>query len=319
MVESVLDPSLPIREQMERLIRQKQKEICEGLETLETKKFQPDEWSRGENAGGGRSMVLADGSTFEKAGVNISVVHGILPPGAIERMKVDHNDIKTNDDGNVGFFACGLSMVLHPWNPHAPTMHLNYRYFEILNNDGSVQTWWFGGGADLTPSYLYIDDAKHFHLKHKEALDPFGLELYPEFKKWCDNYFLITHRNETRGVGGIFFDDFNKLPPQKCLEMAESCFNAMLPAYLPLVAKRKDMKYTDEEKEWQQIRRGRYVEFNLVYDRGTKFGLLTPGSRIESILMSMPKTATWLYNHEPEEGSREAELLKVTRNPRDWI
>lgn len=317
--ESVLDPSLPVRVQMERLIRQKQAEICAGLETLETKKFHPDEWVRGNDGGGGRSMVLADGSTFEKAGVNVSVVHGTLPPGAIERMKNDHKDIRTSAEGTVKFFAAGLSMVLHPWNPHAPTMHLNYRYFEIINPDGTTQTWWFGGGADLTPSYLYKEDAKHFHEMHKRALDPFGEELYPEFKAWCDKYFYITHRGETRGVGGIFYDDFNRLPAQKCLEMAESCFNAMLPAYLPLVAKRKDMPYTAEEKEWQQIRRGRYVEFNLVYDRGTKFGLQTPGSRVESILMSMPKTATWLYNYEPEKGTREAELLEVTRNPVEWV
>lgn len=316
---SVLNPSLPVREQMEALIRAKQIEICKGLETLDTKKFKADEWTRGNNGGGGKSMVLQDGETFEKAGVNISVVHGPLPHAAIEKMKNDHKDIQVDQNGEVTFFACGLSMVIHPINPHAPTMHLNYRYFEILNNDGSVQTWWFGGGADLTPSYLYVDDAKHFHKLHKDALDPFGLELYPEFKIWCDNYFKITHRNETRGVGGIFYDDFNKIDAQKCLEMSESCLNAMLPSYLPLIAKRKDMPFTEKEKEWQQIRRGRYVEFNLVYDRGTKFGLQTPNSRIESILMSMPKTATWLYNHEPEEGSREAELLKVTRNPINWV
>lgn len=317
---SPLDASLPTKVQMERLIRAKQIQITKGLETLEpTKRFHADEWERPNNGGGGRSMVLADGETFEKAGVNISVVHGTLPPGAIERMKADHKDIHTSDDGTVGFFACGLSMVIHPINPHAPTMHLNYRYFEIANPDGSVQTWWFGGGADLTPSYLYEEDAVHFHKLHKEALDPFGADLYPEFKAWCDKYFYITHRGETRGVGGIFYDDFNRLPAQKCLEMAESCFDAMLPAYVPLVAKHKDQAYTPEEREWQQIRRGRYVEFNLVYDRGTKFGLQTPGSRVESILMSMPKTATWLYDHEPAPGTREAELLHVTRSPRSWL
>lgn len=319
-MQSVLNENEPIKVQMERLIRQKQIEITKGLETLEpNKKFHADEWERPNNGGGGKSMVLADGETFEKAGVNISVVHGILPPGAIERMKNDHQDIKTSDDGSVKFFACGLSMVIHPINPHAPTMHLNYRYFEITNPDDSVQTWWFGGGADLTPSYLYEEDAIHFHQMHKNALDPFGKELYPEFKAWCDKYFFITHRNETRGVGGIFYDDFNKFDPQTCLKMSESCFNAMLPSYVPIIAKRKDMKFTNEEREWQQIRRGRYVEFNLVYDRGTKFGLQTPGSRIESILMSMPKTATWLYNNEPEIGSREAALLQVTRNPREWL
>lgn len=264
-------------------------------------------------------MVLKDGSVFEKAGVNISIVHGELPPGAIERMKNDHKDIKTSSNGTVRFFACGLSMVLHPINPHAPTMHLNYRYFEIINPDDSIQTWWFGGGADLTPSYLYVEDCQLFHQSHKDALDKFDVELYPAFKKWCDEYFFITHRNETRGIGGIFYDDFNKFDAQTCLQVSESCFNAMLPSYLPIMKRRKDLPYTKEEKEWQQIRRGRYVEFNLVYDRGTKFGLQTPGSRVESILMSMPKTATWLYDNHPDEGTREAELIKVTTNPVNWV
>lgn len=316
--ESVLDASLPIREQMERLVRQKQAQIVAGLESVGTKKFHPDEWKRGQNGGGGRSMVLADGTTFEKAGVNVSAVHGTLPAAAITRMKPDHRNIKTDADGTVQFYACGLSMVIHPWNPHAPTTHLNYRYFEISSKDGTPQTWWFGGGADLTPSYLYPEDAKSFHKIQKEALDPFGKDLYPRFKKWADSYYYIPFRGETRGIGGTFFDDFNEMPAQRCLEMCESCFDAFLPAYLPIMRKRKDMSYTPEEKQWQQIRRGRYVEFNLVVDRGTKFGLETPGSRVESILMTMPKTATWLYNYEPKEGTREAELLKVTRNPIEW-
>lgn len=316
--KSVLDPSKSIRDQMVDLITQKQKEIVAGLETVETKKFHPDVWSRGKGLGGGRSMVLADGSTFEKAGVNISAVYGDLLPRAIDQMKPDHKDLKTKDDGTVRFFAAGLSMVIHPWNPHAPTTHLNYRYFEVMNPDGSLQTWWFGGGADLTPSYLYPEDAKAFHKNHKEALDPFGKDLYPRFKKWADKYYYIPFRGETRGIGGTFFDDFHELPPQKCLEMCESCFDAFVPSYIPIMKKRKDMPYTKEEKQWQQIRRGRYVEFNLVVDRGTKFGLMTPGSRVESILMTMPKTAEWLYNYEPKEGTREAKLLKITRNPIEW-
>ncbi|VEU21551.1 DEKNAAC102477 [Brettanomyces naardenensis] len=316
---SVLNPEEPIKVQMENLIRQKQKEIVAGLESVETKKFHPDEWKRGENGGGGRSMVLADGTTFEKAGVNISVVHGTLTPGAITRMKADHRNIKTSADGTVGFFAAGLSMVIHPWNPHAPTTHLNYRYFEISNPDGSTQTWWFGGGADLTPSYLYPEDAKLFHQNHKAALDPFGKDLYPRFKKWCDEYFFITQRGEARGIGGTFFDDFDELPAQKCLELCEASFDAFVPSYVPIMKRRKDLPFTPEEKQWQQVRRGRYVEYNLIYDRGTKFGLETPGSRVESILMSMPKTATWLYNYEPEEGTREAELLEVVRHPIEWV
>ncbi|GME94230.1 unnamed protein product [[Candida] boidinii] len=311
----------PIRVQMEKLIRQKQKEIVAGLETLETKKFRADSWERGNNGGGGTSCVIQDGTTFEKGGVNVSAVYGVLPPAAIESMKNDHKNIKPSEtgDGTVKFFACGLSMVIHPWNPHAPTTHLNYRYFEIMNDDDSTQTWWFGGGADLTPSYLYEEDCKLFHQKHKDALDKYGEDLYPRWKKWCDEYFLIKHRGETRGIGGIFFDDYDEQDPSVCLKMVESCFDAFLPSYVPIVARRKDMEYTEDEKNWQQLRRGRYVEFNLVYDRGTKFGLQTPGSRVESILMSLPVTASWLYDHHPEEGSREDKLLKVCQNPIEWV
>ncbi|ODV84470.1 hypothetical protein CANARDRAFT_8457 [[Candida] arabinofermentans NRRL YB-2248] len=321
---SSINSSEPIRVQMERLIRKMQVEIVKGLEDLETSglKFRTDEWSRGEKQGGGKSMILQDGKTFEKAGVNISIVNGLLPPQAIEKMKNDHKNIKTNkENGSVKFFACGLSLVIHPINPHAPTTHLNYRYFEIMNDDPdeTTQTWWFGGGSDLTPSYLYEEDCKLFHSKHKEALDEYDTSLYPRFKKWCDEYFYIPHRLETRGIGGIFFDDFDEFEPIQCLKMVESCFNAFLPAYLPLVSKRMNTEYTDEEKQWQQVRRGRYVEFNLVYDRGTKFGLQTPGSRIESILMSLPLTATWMYDHHPKEGSREEELIKVLKNPIEWI
>ncbi|KAG7884307.1 hypothetical protein KL938_002179 [Ogataea parapolymorpha] len=315
---SVLDPALPIRVQMERLVKQKQLEITSGLESLDSASFRADEWERGESGGGGRSMVLQNGKTFEKGGVNVSVVHGVLPPQAIEKMRADHKNIRTNAGGSVQFFACGLSLVIHPWNPHAPTTHLNYRYFEIMNEDGSPQTWWFGGGADLTPSYIYDEDCINFHQQHKNALDKFRPDLYPRFKKWCDEYFFIPHRNETRGIGGIFFDDFDELPPQQCLEMVESCFNAFLPAYLPLVERRKDTPYTEVQKEWQQIRRGRYVEFNLVYDRGTKFGLQTPGSRTESILVSLPLTAKWMYDHQAP-GPEEQRLLEVVQKPVEWL
>ncbi|KAG7697842.1 hypothetical protein KL930_000103 [Ogataea haglerorum] len=315
---SVLDPALPIRVQMEKLVKQKQLEITSALESLDSASFRADEWQRGESGGGGRSMVLQNGKTFEKGGVNVSVVHGVLPPQAIEKMKADHKNIRASAGGSVQFFACGLSLVIHPWNPHAPTTHLNYRYFEIMNEDGSPQTWWFGGGSDLTPSYIYDEDCVNFHQQHKTALDKFGPDLYPRFKKWCDEYFFIPHRNETRGIGGIFFDDFDELPPQQCLEMVESCFNAFLPAYLPLVERRKDTPYTEVQKEWQQIRRGRYVEFNLVYDRGTKFGLQTPGSRTESILMSLPLTAKWIYDHQAP-GPEEQRLLEVVQKPVEWL
>ncbi|CDR37601.1 CYFA0S01e13058g1_1 [Cyberlindnera fabianii] len=314
-------PTAPIRERMEALVRRKQAEITAGLEALEpTARFQPDEWSRGDGQGGGRSCVIENGETFEKGGVNISIVYGNLPPAAVARMRADHKNLKSLDDGSVPFYACGLSMVIHPRNPHAPTTHLNYRYFETWNSDGTPQTWWFGGGADLTPSYLYEEDAKLFHQEHKNALDETDVEFYPKFKKWCDEYFYIKHRGETRGIGGIFFDDLDDRDPEVLLKMIERCFDAFLPSYVPTIQKRKDQEFTEEEKNWQQLRRGRYVEFNLVLDRGTQFGLQTPGSRVESILMSLPMTAGWKYNHTPEEGSREAELLEVLKNPREsWV
>ncbi|SCW01666.1 LAFE_0E04632g1_1 [Lachancea fermentati] len=321
------DPThLPIREQMEKLIRRKQQEITKGLETLDTVKFRADSWTRGNDGGGGTSMVIQNGTTFEKGGVNVSVVYGQLSPEAISAMRHEHKNLQIPVDpatdlpvaDGVKFFACGLSMVIHPSNPHAPTTHLNYRYFETWNPDGTPQAWWFGGGADLTPSYLYEEDAKLFHACHKQALDKHDATLYPRFKKWCDEYFFIKHRNETRGVGGIFFDDLDDRDPQEILAIVEDCFDAFLPSYLPIVAKRKDMPFTEEEKQWQLLRRGRYVEFNLVLDRGTQFGLRTPGSRTESILMSLPVTACWLYDHHPEPGSREDKLLQVLQNPIEW-
>lgn len=314
------DTSLPVRERMEALIRLKQKEITDGLAALDTTTFHTDSWTRGESGGGGQSMVLQEGTTFEKGGVNISVVHGSLPPQAVQRMRADHKNLKGGSDGSVGFFACGLSMVIHPHNPHAPTTHLNYRYFETIDPETKeVSAWWFGGGCDLTPSYLYEEDARHFHQTHKDALDKYDTALYPEWKKWCDKYFYIEHRNETRGIGGIFFDDFDSKSPDEILHIVESCFDAFLPSYVPLIEKRKDQAFTDEQKKWQQIRRGRYVEFNLVLDRGTKFGLLTPGSRVESILMSLPRTASWYYDHHPEEGTDEDKLLKVLKTPIEWV
>lgn len=312
--------SLPIRERMEALIRKKQEEIVRAVESTDTVSFRTDKWERGDKGGGGQSMILQNGSTFEKGGVNISVVHGSLPAAAVTRMRVNHKNLMGGADGSVDFFACGLSLVLHPHNPHAPTTHANYRYFETREpGTNEVQAWWFGGGADLTPSYLYEEDCKNFHQCHKDALDKFDTSLYPKYKKWCDEYFFIKHRGETRGVGGIFFDDFDDRPADDILYIIESCFDAFIPSYIPLVKKHKDDTYTPEQKHWQQIRRGRYVEFNLVLDRGTQFGLQTPGSRVESILMSLPATASWEYDHQPEEGSEEAKLLEVVRNPKDWV
>lgn len=263
---------------------------------------------------------MQDGNVFEKAGVNISVVYGTLPRPAIEKMRVNHKAMDPNVE-SLDFYAAGLSMVLHPKNPMAPTVHLNYRYFETVNPDGTANTWWFGGGTDLTPCYLFDEDAVHFHRTIKEACDMHDKSYYPRFKKWCDNYFSNKHRGETRGVGGIFFDDLDESEKdqENTFAFAQSCLKAFLPSYIPIIMKRKDMPYTEKEKEWQQIRRGRYVEFNLVHDRGTAFGLNTPSARVESILMSLPLTASWRYMYEPEKGSREQRLVDVLREPREWV
>lgn len=259
--------------------------------------------------------MLSGGKVFEKAGVNLSVVYGSMPQEALkaatERGVDRAKGMKPGE--RVPFFACGLSSVMHPKNPFAPTMHFNYRYFET---DGGV--WWFGGGTDITPSYLNVDDMKHFHGTYKNACDKHDAEFYPKFKKWADDYFKIPHRGETRGLGGIFFDDLNDRDPEKLLAFAADGLASVVPAYVPIVTKHKDDTFTEQQKEWQLMRRGRYVEFNLVYDRGTIFGLKT-GGRIESILMSLPETARWEYDHKVEPGSKEEEIMKVFKEPRDWL
>lgn len=308
-----------MRLRMEAFIKENQQEIVRTLEALDGKRFQTDKWDR-PNGGGGISCVLQEGNVFEKAGVNTSVVYGTLPRGAIEKMRVNHKALDP-DVESLEFFAAGLSLVLHPHNPMAPTVHLNYRYFETANSDGSTNAWWFGGGTDLTPSYLFDEDVIHFHRNIKEACDAHDKDYYSRFKKWCDEYFHVKHRNETRGVGGIFFDDLDETEKdqESLFAFAQSCLGAFIPSYLPIIQRRKDMPYSDREKQWQQLRRGRYVEFNLVHDRGTAFGLNTPGARIESILMSLPLTARWQYQHEPEKGSREERLVNVLKKPVDWV
>eukprot|EP00741_Cyanophora_paradoxa_P016541 tig00020927_g15971.t1 len=313
----------PLKRKAELLYLGMQHKIVSAFEEIDgSGDYRVDAWDRDNNGGGGVTMVKQGGNVFEKSGVAVSVVHGKMSPGAFvqatEKIHEARDKAVARPEGEVPFFACGVSSVNHPWNPHAPTMHFNYRYFEVGGKDGVPKVWWFGGGADLTPSYLYDEDAIHFHGKHKEACDKHDVALYPRFKKWCDEYFLIKHRGETRGIGGIFFDDFNDRDPEAIMAFQKECADALIPAYIPLLEKRKDQAFTEAEKEWQQIRRGRYVEYNLVYDRGTQFGLRTNG-RTESILMSMPLTARWEYDHEPAAGSREAELLKATRVPRDWL
>ncbi|XP_015510627.1 oxygen-dependent coproporphyrinogen-III oxidase isoform X2 [Neodiprion pinetum] len=302
---------------MELLIMKIQADFCRALEAEEQdgSKFRIDRWLRKEG-GGGVSCILEDGQVFEKAGVNISVVHGSLPTEAIKQMRARGK--KLSEGGPLPFFATGISAVIHPRNPYVPTIHFNYRYFEVTNTDGSVE-WWFGGGTDLTPYYLNESDAVHFHKELKTACDVNNKSYYPKFKKWCDDYFFIPHRGERRGIGGIFFDDLDEPNQEEAFQFANSCAEAVIPSYIPLVQKHKNDGYGYSERQWQLLRRGRYVEFNLVYDRGTKFGLLTPGARIESILMSLPLTAKWQYMHKPEPGSEEDKLMSVLREPKDWL
>ncbi len=329
---------------MEALIQEHQNRIVFALENVDGKKFRRDQWNRS-HGGGGVSCVLQDGNVFEKAGVNTSVVYGELPRSAIEKMRADHKCFVDPNIEKLNFFAAGISLVLHPQNPMAPTVHLNYRYFETsdprdpINATGTAQqNWWFGGGTDLTPSYLFQEDAQHFHKTLKAACDKHDKSYYPKFKKWCDEYFWIPHRNESRGIGGIFFDDLDETAQPTAKDAREENFQfcvsgleAFLPSYLPILKRRTDMPYLPQHKQWQQIRRGRYVEFNLVNDRGTSFGLRTPGARIESILMSLPLTARWEYMNpvcgtgldvrteiDDTTSEKEREVIQVLRQPRDW-
>ncbi|XP_044756061.1 oxygen-dependent coproporphyrinogen-III oxidase [Coccinella septempunctata] len=303
-----------MKTKVELMILRVQSEFCKALEKEEESgtKFVVDKWQRKEG-GGGITCIMQGGKVFEKAGVNISVISGMLPPAAIARMR---SQGKKLNDGELPFFAAGVSSVIHPRNPLVPTIHFNYRYFEV--RDGDTVHWWFGGGTDLTPYYLNAADAVHFHTVLKETLDKHDKQYYPKYKKWCDEYFYIPHRYETRGIGGIFFDDLDTPSQDKCFEFVSDCADAVKYSYIPLVQRHKYAKYSKQERDWQLLRRGRYVEFNLIYDRGTKFGLLTPGARYESILMSLPLKAKWEYMHQPGPDTPEGELLEVLRNPREW-
>ncbi|XP_067897164.1 oxygen-dependent coproporphyrinogen-III oxidase, mitochondrial [Heterodontus francisci] len=315
-INKLLENKDDMRAKMELLIMDVQADVCNALTEVDGQTFKVDRWHRKEG-GGGISCVLQDGKVFEKAGVNVSVVFGNLSEEAAKQMRSRGKSLKSKD-GKLPFCAMGVSSVIHPKNPHIPTIHFNYRYFEIEEADGQ-KSWWFGGGTDLTPTYLNKDDAIHFHKTLKAACDKHDQGYYPAFKKWCDNYFFIKHRGERRGVGGIFFDDLDSPSAEGLFKFICSCAKAVVPCYIPIVKKHLHDSYTPEEKAWQQLRRGRYVEFNLVYDRGTKFGLATPGSRIESILMSLPLTARWEYMHNPAKGTKEAEIMEVLKNPKDWV
>ena len=292
-------------------IQKLQDNITSKLEEVDGEaRFREDEWIRPEG-GGGHTRVIENGKVFEKGGVNISAVHGALP----ESMQ-NYFGVK---DAN--FFACGLSLVLHPKNPMVPTVHANWRYFEMYDKNGNIVDQWFGGGQDLTPYYLFDEVATHFHAVCKKACDLHNPIFYPNYKKKCDDYFWNTHRNEARGIGGLFFDyrkATTEMNMQDWYNFITEVGNSFLQAYVPIVEKRKDLTYSKEQRDWQEIRRGRYVEFNLVHDKGTLFGLKTNG-RIESILMSLPPHVQWRYDHHPEKGSEEERLINILREPKNWI
>ncbi|MEW7289350.1 oxygen-dependent coproporphyrinogen oxidase [Aquimarina sp. 2304DJ70-9] len=291
-------------------IQNLQDTITSKLEEIDGKtKFKEDLWKRPEG-GGGRTRVIEGGNVFEKGGVNISGVHGTLPKAMQSYFNV----------GDVDFFACGLSLVLHPANPMVPTVHANWRYFEMYDKDGTVVDRWFGGGQDLTPYYLFDEDAIHFHKVCKTSCDKHNPDFYAAYKKKCDEYFYNSHRGEGRGIGGLFFDYCkanDEMTIENWYDFVTEVGNSFLEAYIPIVERRKGIKYTDAQRNWQEIRRGRYVEFNLVHDKGTLFGLKTNG-RIESILMSLPPSVQWRYNHNPKPGSEEEKLVKVLKKPVEW-
>ncbi|HTL09603.1 MAG TPA: oxygen-dependent coproporphyrinogen oxidase [Chitinophagaceae bacterium] len=293
-------------------VHQLQDRICQALETADGKAvFFEDQWTR-EEGGGGKTRVISNGTIWEKGGVNTSVVYGAVNDKMQQQLQVADA---------AQWFAAGLSLVIHPLNPYVPTVHANWRYFELYNAAGQITDSWFGGGTDLTPYYLFEEDAVHFHSTIKNAMEPFGSELYPTYKKRCDGYFVNTHRNnETRGIGGVFYDHLRPANDEDALRLfnfQQANGNAFLQGYLPIVERRKNMAYEARQKHWQEIRRGRYVEFNLLHDRGTLFGLKTNG-RTESILMSLPPTVRFEYDYHPLPGSEEDKLLQVCLAPRDW-
>jgi coproporphyrinogen III oxidase len=288
-----------------------QNRIVEAVQMVDGKHFLHDSWQRPEG-GGGTSCMLEEGNVFERAGIGFSHVMGSkLPPSA----SAAHPEAAGR-----AWEAMGVSLVFHPRNPYVPTVHMNVRFFVAKAPNGSQDTdiWWFGGGMDLTPYYGFEEDAVHFHRTCRDALDPFGKELYPQFKKECDDYFYLKHRKEPRGIGGIFFDDFHQLGFEQSFAMLKSVGDAFINAYLPIVQRRKDSPYGERERDFQAYRRGRYVEFNLVYDRGTLFGLQSNG-RTESILLSMPPIVKWRYDWRPADGSAEAKLYSDFLTARDWL
>jgi coproporphyrinogen III oxidase len=300
--------NMPDIEQVMLYFKNLQDDICNGLSAIDTEQnFLEDNWQRAQG-GGGRTRVLTQGAVFEQAGVNFSHVFG-------DKMPASATAHRPELEGRT-FQACGVSLVIHPKNPYIPTTHANVRFF-IAEKKGEAPVWWFGGGFDLTPFYPFDEDIIHWHQTAKNLCEPFGEKIYQQYKLWCDNYFYLKHRDETRGVGGLFFDDLNQWGFEKSFAFTQAVGDNFLAAYLPIVDKRKNHPYGETERDFQLYRRGRYVEFNLVYDRGTLFGLQT-GGRTESILMSMPPLAKWQYNFQPAENSAEAKLANYLK-PQNWL
>jgi coproporphyrinogen III oxidase len=296
-------------EAVEGWLKSLQDQLTGELETLDGgARFRSDSWDRPEG-GGGDSRVIEEGALFEKGGINFSSVHGAaLPPSATARRP---------ELAGRSFRATGVSMVLHPRNPYVPTTHGNWRFF-VAEKPGEPPVWWFGGGFDLTPYYPFLEDVQHWHYQSRAACLPFGDDVYAKYKRWADEYFHLKHRNEPRGVGGLFYDDLNEWGFERCFEFSQTVAGQFLPAYMPIATRRRHTPWGEREREFQLYRRGRYVEFNLVYDRGTVFGLQS-GGRIESILMSLPPLVRWRYDWRPEEGTPEAALYRDFLKARDWL
>ena len=297
-------------EQVKKYLVQLQESICSDLESLDGKAiFEKDHWSKEDGNGSGITSVICDGDVFEKGGVNFSIVHGNKMPKSASTLRPELEGRK--------YTALGVSLVLHPENPYIPTTHSNVRFF-VAEEPGKEPIWWFGGGFDLTPFYGFDEDAVHWHKTAKKACLPFGKKVYSKYKKWCDDYFYLEHRDEQRGIGGLFFDDLNEGGFDSCFEFMKSVGDHFSEAYLPIVIKRKDTPYGKKERNFQLYRRGRYVEFNLIYDRGTLFGLQS-GGRTESILMSMPPEVKWSYQFQVEKDSEEEKLYNHYLKPKEWI
>ncbi len=289
-------------------LKELQDSICDTLSAVDGTPFIEECWTR-EEGGGGRSRIITNGNIIEKGGVNFSHVFGTTMPASATAHR--------SELAGRCFEAMGVSLVIHPDNPYIPTSHMNVRFF-IAEQEGEQPVWWFGGGYDLTPYYGNREDCIHWHQNAKHACQMFGEEYYPRFKQWCDDYFYLKHRDEPRGIGGVFFDDFNELDFDNSFAFMQSIGNSYIDAYLPIINKRKSIRFTEREKNFQLYRRGRYVEFNLVFDRGTLFGLQT-GGRTESILMSLPPLVRWEYNYQPEAGSPEYELTEIYLKPQNWL